>query len=97
MKYFSNSNTINVQEHWILKVISLSNNRIASCSEDKIIKIWNSNHPYNLIQTFRDDTYSIFSIIQLNGKEKLISWVRHFRVCNFLLISSAVIEIVYLN
>ena len=83
MKYFSNSNTINVQEHWILKVISLSNNRIASCSEDKIIKICNSNHPYNLIQTFRDDTYSIFSIIQLNGKEKYImitiqQWLNHF-------------------
>ena len=31
----------------ILKVITLPNNRIASCSRDKTIKIWKSNPPYS--------------------------------------------------
>ena len=31
----------------IYKVITLSNNRIASCSADKTIKIWKSNPPYS--------------------------------------------------
>ena len=34
-------------ESWIYQVITLPNNRIASCSADKIIKIWKSNPPYS--------------------------------------------------
>ena len=37
----------NAHDDWILKVITLPNNRIASCSQDKTIKIWKSNPPYS--------------------------------------------------
>ena len=53
-------------------IIPLTNNRIASCS-DKIIKIWNSNHPYNLIKILKNYPDNYTSIIQLKGKEFLIS------------------------
>ena len=33
------------------KIIQLTNNRFASSSIKKSIKIWNSKHPYNLIKT----------------------------------------------
>ena len=56
-----------------MKVISLSNNRIASCSFDTTIKIWNSNHPYNLIKTLNGHTDYVTSIIQLKDKDILIS------------------------
>ena len=58
---------------WICKVILLRNNRIASCSWDKTIKIWNSNHPYNLINTLEGHTHIASSIIQLKDKDILIS------------------------
>ena len=35
----------NAHDSWIWKVITLPNNRIASCSADKTIKIWKSNPP----------------------------------------------------
>lgn len=59
--------------NWIRKVISLSNNRIASCSLDGLIKIWNSNPPYNTIQTLKGHSKGVNSIIQMKGKELLIS------------------------
>ena len=58
---------------YIWKVIPLRNNRIASCSGDKTIKIWNSNHPYNLIKTLNGHTGWVTSIIQLKDKDILIS------------------------
>ena len=36
----------NAHELWIIKVIALPYNRIASCSYDRTIKIWKSNKPY---------------------------------------------------
>ena len=36
-----------VHDNILYKVITLPNNRIASCSYDKTIKIWNSNPPYS--------------------------------------------------
>ena len=57
----------------IRKVISLTNNRMVSCSSDGTIKMWNSNHPYKHIKTFQGHTDSVNSIIQLKGKPKLIS------------------------
>ena len=69
----------------IFKVISLTNNRIASCSY-KTIKIWNSNHPYNLINTLNGHTYYVRSIIQLKDKDILISgsWDNTLRKWNLL-------------
>ena len=57
----------------IWKVIKLSSNRIASCSEDKTIKIWSSLAPFGLMHVFEGHTMSVRSIIQLKGKEKLVS------------------------
>ena len=34
-------------DYSIYKVITLPNNRIASCSADKTIKIWKNNPPYS--------------------------------------------------
>ena len=60
----------NSHNKWIYKLLRLTKNRFASCSNE--IKIWNSTYPYNLIQTLVG--YSeIKSMIQLKGKEKLIS------------------------
>ena len=58
---------------YIWKVIPLRNNRIASCSRDNTIKIWNSNHPYNLIKTLNGHSKDVTSIIQLKDKDILIS------------------------
>ena len=63
----------NAHNDYIWKVIPLTNNRIASCSGDKTIKIWNSNHPYNLINTLNGHTDDVRSIIQLKDKDILIS------------------------
>ena len=58
---------------YIWKVIPLRNNRIASCSWDRTIKIWNSNYPYNLISTIKGHTSYVDSIIKLKDKDILIS------------------------
>ena len=57
----------------IHKVIALSNQRIASCSEDKTIKIWKGQKPYEIIQTLRQFNQPVESIIQIKGKEELLS------------------------
>ena len=57
---------------YIGKVIQLTNSRIASCSKDNTVKIWNSNHPYNLIKTLNGH-FDVRSIIQLKDKDILIS------------------------
>ena len=58
---------------WITKVISLSLNRIGSCSVDGTIKIWDNNPPYNVKATFQCIKDSVVSILQLKKKELLIS------------------------
>ena len=59
--------------NWIYTVIPLINNRIASCSEDKTIKIWNGFEPYNLITTLNGHDKFINLLIELKGKNILIS------------------------
>lgn len=58
----------------IWKVVSLSNNRIASCSLDKNIKIWKSDPPYNdtpiTVFTLKN---AILCIYYIKEKELLIS------------------------
>ena len=63
------------EDHYngINKVISLSNNRIASCGGDGIIRIYYSNAPYTLIKSINAHKEGVISIIQLKGKEELIS------------------------
>lgn len=57
----------------IYKVIQLTKNRIASCGMDSKIQIWNSNSPYNIIITLENNSTYYISIIQLKGKEMLLS------------------------
>ena len=53
-------------------MVSLTNNRIASCSYDKTIKIWNTKNSYNLVTKLSGHNNYVISIIQLKGKEILI-------------------------
>ena len=68
-------------DNYITKVISLPENRFASCSWDSSIKIWNSNDPYKLIQTLKGHTDHVNSIIFLKGKDKLISGGNDNYIC----------------
>ena len=58
---------------WISVVKEISNNRIASGANDKTIKIWNSNEPYNCIATLKGHNFSVCAILQLKGQELLVS------------------------
>ena len=60
-------------DDYINKVITLSNNRIGSCSDDSTIKIWQSLEPFNLIITLKGHKKIVNSILQLRGKEILLS------------------------
>ena len=60
---------------WILKVITLPNNRIASCSEDVTIKIWKSNPPYIKIpiKELEGHSGSVSCLLYINEKDIMIS------------------------
>ena len=64
-----------IEEHTdsVWKVISISKNRIASCSYDTTIKIYNKFPPYSLIATMSGNDLLVCSIIQIKGKELLVS------------------------
>ena len=64
-----------IEEHTasVWKVISLSKNRIASSSYDATIKIYNKYPPYSLIATMSGNDLLVCSIIQIKGKELLVS------------------------
>ena len=57
----------------VWKVIALTKNRIASCAEDRLIKIWSCLEPFTLMHTFEGHTMSVRSVIQLRGREKIVS------------------------
>ena len=56
----------------INKIIELSGNRFASCSNDKKIKIYRINDRDSTLGTI-DDTHAIKSIIQISNRELLLS------------------------
>ena len=62
----------NAHDDWIIKVISLPNNRIASCSWDETIKIWtlSSDIPFKVLKGHQD---RINSILYVKEKDILIS------------------------
>ena len=62
----------NAHNEQIRKVISLSNNRIASCSNEHTIKIWNNQTPYYHIATLYGHTDYVTAIIALKHKNVLI-------------------------
>lgn len=57
----------------VRKVIPISNGRMASCSKDKSIIIYNDTPPYQIIKVLNGHEDWVDSIIQLKGKETLIS------------------------
>ena len=64
--------TVNVS-----KVIPLSKDRFASCSWDKTVKIWKDDKTYDCISTLQHEN-SVMSILQLRGKEVLVSVYHKF-------------------
>ena len=63
----------NSHDDWIIKVISLPNNRIASCSWDETIKIWtlSSDIPFKVLKGHQDKINSILDV-----KEKVARLVK---------------------
>ena len=62
-------------DKWILKVITFPNNRIASCSKDKTIKIWKSNPPYSdtPIKVLKGHRYFVYSLLYMKERDIMIS------------------------
>ena len=60
---------------WISKVITLLNNRIATCSDDMTIKIWKSNPPYSdkPIIVLKEHNDEVNSILYIKERDILIS------------------------
>ena len=65
----------NSHDGWINKIIGLPNNRIASCSWDKTIKIWKSNPPYSdtPIKVLEGHSSYVNSHLYINERDKMIS------------------------
>ena len=65
----------NAHDRWIDKVITLPNNRIASCSDDKTIKIWKSNPPYSdtPIKVLTGHSNSVYSLLYIKERDIMIS------------------------
>ena len=56
---------------------------MATCSYDKSIMIWNSNDPYFCITSLYDNVDGVITMIQLKGKEILLTGTNvHLRVWN---------------
>ena len=70
----------------INKVIALPNNRIATCSDDQTIKIWNSNKPYSdtPIKILIGHTNKVNSLLYIKERDFMISlMMKHleFGIC----------------
>ena len=73
----------NAHDDWIYKVITLPNNRIASSSEDKTIKIWKSNIPYSdtPIKVLEGHDTGVISIVYIKEKDIVISASSNGKLC----------------
>ena len=62
-------------DYCIYQVITLPNNRIASCSYDKTIKIWKSNPPYSdiPIKVLKGHSNNVNSLLYIKEKDLIIS------------------------
>ena len=69
---FNNTITINKHKGIISSLILLSDGRLASCSFDNTIKIYNRNNYYNCDLTLKGHTWNVPSICQLENN-KLVS------------------------
>ena len=65
----------NAHDECIYKVITLPNNRIASCSDDETIKIWKSTPPYSdtPIKVLGYEIMNVFSLLYIKERDILIS------------------------
>jgi len=72
-KFIVNQNLINAHYNYINQVKYYLNNKIISCSLDKTVKIWEENN--NIFQLIISlfHSFSVFSILILEDKNKLIS------------------------
>ena len=63
-----------LREHYnyLYKIIPLSKERFASCSDDCTVKIWKDNNTYECISTLKHNS-QVKSILQLKGKDVLVS------------------------
>ena len=74
--------TIQGHTRGIAKAIPITGERIASCSSDKTIKIWNNYSPYDCLATLKGHTKEVYSILQLkdgrlisgSSDRKLLFW-----------------------
>ena len=57
----------------INRMIALSGNRIATCSNDWTIKIYNTNEPYSLIVTLSQHRLKVNSIVEIPHRNQLLS------------------------
>ena len=62
----------NANDSWISKVITLPNNRIASCSMDYTIKKWKSNPP-TFIKVLIGHKDLITSLLYIKERDRMIS------------------------
>ena len=65
--------TLTSHQNEVRKVIPITNCRMASCSKDRSIIIYNDSPPYKIIKKLNGHEDWVDSIIQLRGKETLIS------------------------
>ena len=74
----------NAHDSWILKVITLPNNRIASCSKDMTIKIWKSNPPYSdtPIKVLEGHRYKVASLLYIKERDVMLSGSVTLRIWN---------------
>ena len=59
-------------DYWIWGVVALPNNRIASCSNDMVIKIWQSNSDAP-IKVLARHTSTVYSLMYIKGKNIMVS------------------------
>ena len=73
----------NAHDSWIWKVITLPNNRIASCSKDMTIKIWKSNPPYSdtPIKVLKGHSNSVNSLLYIKERDIMISGSSDGKLC----------------
>ena len=66
------TNELNIHSSTTWKIITLTNNRWASCSTDHTVKIFSNNEPYDTLSSLVHAD-CVYSIIQLKNKEILVS------------------------
>ena len=73
LKHYKLKQTLDGHSKCVYQVLTLTNDRFASCSQDKTIRIWEFGGNYSLKQTLYGHNDTITSIIQRKDKEILVS------------------------